>query len=292
MFERLMIANRGEVVSRIARTARLLGIGTVGVYSEPDRNAPHADAVDIAVALGGATPAESYLGGDAIIELAVRHGCDALHPGYGFLSENAGFARAVIDAGVTWIGPTPDQIALLGDKIAAKRVALAAGVASSPVIEATVDLDPDSLGYPVLVKAAAGGGGHGMRVVRLPGELAGAIESAAREAASAFGDGTVFVERLIEGGRHIEVQIVGDRHGNIVHLGERECSIQRRNQKLIEEAPAPGLDVAVRQQLCESAVALARHVGYENAGTVEFMLASDGTFDLLEVKRDCRSSTG
>ena len=283
MFDRLMVANRGEVVSRIARTARRLGIATVGVYSDPDRNAPHTDAVDTAVSLGGAAPGESYLRGDAIIELALRHGCDALHPGYGFLSENAGFAQAVIDSGLIWVGPTPRQIALLGDKIAAKRIAIEAGVPGSPVIEATGAIDPRSLAYPVLVKAAAGGGGRGMRVVRSAGELHDAITSASREAASAFGDGTVFVERYVQGGRHIEVQIIGDRYGNVVHLGERECSIQRRNQKLLEEAPAPGLDDNLRRQLCESSLRLARHVGYENAGTVEFIVAGDGTFDLLEV---------
>jgi propionyl-CoA carboxylase alpha chain len=286
MFDRLLIANRGEIVYRVARTARSLGIATVGVYSDPDRNAPHVEAVDVAVALGGAAPAESYLRGDAIIEIALAHGCDAVHPGYGFLSENAGFARATIDAGLVWVGPTPDQITLLGDKIAAKRIAVEAGVPASPVVEATPHLDPDALTYPVLVKASAGGGGRGMRVVTTPGELAAAVESASREAASAFGDGTVFVEPYIEGGRHIEIQIMGDRHGNIVHFGERECSIQRRNQKLLEEAPAPGLDRHVRDQLCESAIALARHVGYENAGTVEFIVGDTGgeaSFDLLEV---------
>jgi propionyl-CoA carboxylase alpha chain len=269
-----MIANRGEIVSRVARTARRMGIATVGVYSEPDRNAVHADAVDLAVALGGSAPSESYLRSDAVVEAALDTGCDAVHPGYGFLAENADFAQAVIDAGLTWVGPTPDQIRLLGDKVAAKRAAIEAGVPTTPIGEVTPDTDPATLTYPLLVKAASGGGGRGMRVVRDPDELTAAVGASSREALSAFGDGSVFVEPYIEGGRHIEVQILGDAYGNVVHLGERDCSIQRRNQKIVEEAPAPNLDEELRTRLHEGALALARHVGYRSAGTVEFMVGS------------------
>jgi propionyl-CoA carboxylase alpha chain len=279
MLRRLMIANRGEIVSRIARTARGMGIATVGVYSEPDRNAVHVGAVDLACALGGASPVESYLRGDAIIAAALRTGCDAVHPGYGFLAENADFARAVNAAGLTWVGPSPEQIALLGDKVAAKLLAIDAGVPTAPVIEVTADLDHHSLHYPLLVKAVAGGGGRGMRTVRDAADLDDAITAASREAQSAFGDGRVFLETYIERGRHVEVQIMGDAYGTIVHFGERECSIQRRNQKVVEEAPSPGITEDVRAQLHAGALALAKHVGYQNAGTVEFMVGEtvDGT---------------
>jgi propionyl-CoA carboxylase alpha chain len=282
-----MIANRGEIACRIARTAHRMGISTVGVYSEPDRNALHVDSVDLAVALGGATPAESYLRGDAIIAAAVATGATHVHPGYGFLAENADFAGAVIDAGLTWIGPTPDQIRLLGDKVAAKRAAAAAGVPTTEIVEVAPGAVPAGLVMPVLVKAAAGGGGRGMRVVRSEAELAGAVDAARREAAAAFGDGTVFIEPYITRGRHVEVQILGDAHGNVVHLGERECSIQRRNQKVVEEAPSPGITDDVRAQLHAGALALARHVGYLGAGTFEFMVGESGdgepTITFLEV---------
>jgi propionyl-CoA carboxylase alpha chain len=282
---RLLIANRGEIAVRIARTARRLGIDTVGVYSDPDRAALHVDAMDLAIALGGATPAESYLRGAAVIDAALSAGADAIHPGYGFLAENASFARAVIDAGLVWVGPTPEQISLLGDKIAAKRAAVAAGVPTTAMVEVVDGRVPDGadLRFPALVKAAAGGGGRGMRVVRSVDELDDAVAAASREAESAFGDGTVFVEPYLERGRHVEVQIIGDRHGNVVHLGERECSIQRRNQKVIEESPSAGISPEVRRALCDGAVALARHVGYEGAGTVEFMVGADGTITFLEV---------
>ena len=274
---RLLIANRGEIAVRIARTAHRLGMSTVGIYSEPDANALHVDSVDVAIALGGATPAESYLRGDAIIAAALATDADAIHPGYGFLAENASFAQAVIDAGLVWVGPTPEQITLLGDKVAAKRAALAAGVPTTSMIE-VVDgrvADGASVTYPALVKAAAGGGGRGMRVVRRADELTEAISAASREALSAFGDGAVFIEPYLERGRHVEVQIMGDHYGNIVHLGERECSIQRRNQKIVEESPSAGISAEVRETLCAGAVALARHVGYEGAGTVEFMVGTD-----------------
>ena len=281
--ERLLIANRGEIAVRIARTAHRLGIETVGVYAEPDRGALHVDTVDLAVALGGVSPADSYLRDDLIIRAALDTGCQAIHPGYGFLAENAAFARSVIEAGIIWIGPTPEQIALLGDKMAAKEAAVDAGVPTTPALAASPDSIPDDVAMPALVKAAAGGGGRGMRIVRKADELADAVEAASREAASAFGDGTVFIEPYLEDGRHIEVQILGDAHGNIIHLGERECSIQRRNQKVIEEAPSAGIDEATRRLLCDSAVALARTVGYQSAGTVEFMVGADGRVTFLEV---------
>ncbi len=289
---RLLIANRGEIAVRIARTAHRLGIGTVGVYSEPDANALHVDSVDIAVALGGSTPAESYLRGEAIIAAAMAAGADAIHPGYGFLAENADFARAVEAAGLIWVGPTPGQITLLGDKVAAKRAAVAAEVPTTPIWEVTLDhiesgTAPDGVPMPALVKAAAGGGGRGMRIVTDADLLVESIASASREARAAFGDGAVFIEPYIERGRHIEVQIMGDQHGNVVHLGERECSIQRRNQKVVEESPSAGISAATRHAVCEGAIALARQVGYVGAGTVEFLVGhnADGTdtINFLEV---------
>ena len=279
----LLIANRGEIAVRIARTAHALGMATVGVYSEPDAAALHVRRVDRGVALGGSSPADSYLRIDAVLEAAHRTGADAIHPGYGFLAENAEFAEAVIGAGLAWVGPTPEQIRLLGDKVAAKRAALAAGVPTTRVIEVSDGGVPDGVTFPALVKAAAGGGGRGMRVVDDADALADALAAASREAAAAFGDGTVFIEPYIERGRHIEVQILGDTHGNVVHLGERECSIQRRNQKVIEESPSAGISGEVRTRLWDGALALARHVGYEGAGTVEFMVAADGTITFLEV---------
>lgn len=280
---KLLIANRGEIAVRIARTARRMGIATVGIYAEPDANALHVDSVDVAIALGGSSPAESYLRGDAVIRAALETGADAIHPGYGFLAENAEFAQQVTDAGLIWVGPTPAQISLLGDKVAAKTAAVDAGVPTTTVTEASPDSVPDNVAMPALVKAAAGGGGRGMRIVRSQDDLAEAVTAAAREALSAFGDGTVFIEPYIENGRHVEVQIMGDAHGNVVHLGERECSIQRRNQKVIEESPSPGISPEIRAALTDGALALARHIGYENAGTVEFLVGDDGTINFLEV---------
>ena len=284
---KLLIANRGEIAVRIARTAHRLGMGTVGVYSEPDANALHVDSVDIAVALGGETAAESYLRGDAIIAAAKATGADAIHPGYGFLAENAAFAQAVEDAGLIWVGPTPEQITLLGDKVAAKRAAVEAGVPTTPIWEIGDDgAVPDGVPMPALVKAAAGGGGRGMRIVTKPELLAESILSASREAKAAFGDGAVFIEPYIERGRHIEVQIMGDQHGHVIHLGERECSIQRRNQKVIEESPSSGISEATRAAVCEGALALARAVRYVGAGTVEFLVgeSDDGqVINFLEV---------
>ena len=280
---RLLVANRGEIAVRIARTAHRLGIDTVGIYSKPDADGVHAGYMDKAVALGGSSSAESYLRGDAIIDAALTTGCDGVHPGYGFLAENAEFAQRVIDAGLTWVGPTPEQISLLGDKISAKRAAIAAGVPTTDIIELTGGVAPDGVAMPVLVKAAAGGGGRGMRVVTTAAELPSAVESASREALAAFGDATVFLEPYIARGRHVEVQIMGDSHGNVVHFFDRECSIQRRNQKIIEEAPAPGIDDDTRRRLCDGAIALARHVGYRGAGTVEFFVGDDGVIVFLEV---------
>jgi len=276
---RLLIANRGEIAVRIARTAHRLGMETVGVYSSADVAALHLDRVDRAVALVGTV--EQYRNGEAIIEAARATGCDAIHPGYGFLAESAAFAAAVIAADLVWIGPRPEHIELLGNKLEAKRLAGRAGVATTPAY--SVEDVPDDLAYPVLVKAASGGGGRGMRLVVSAQELPAEIEAAAREAAAVFGDGTVFIEPYIARGRHVEVQIAGDSRGNVIHLGERECSLQRRNQKIIEEAPSPGVSVATRQQLTTGAVELARLVGYESLGTVEFIVGEDGTVNFLEV---------
>ncbi len=286
--ERLLIANRGEIAVRIARSAHRMGIATVGVYSDSDAGALHVDSVDIAVALGGTTPATSYLRADAVIAAALDTRCDAIHPGYGFLAENAAFAQQVIDAGLSWVGPTPEQIRLLGDKVAAKRAAIDAGVPTTTIIEIAGTDVPSDVPMPALVKAAAGGGGRGMRIVRSSEDLADAVAAASREAESAFGDGTVFIEPYLERGRHVEVQILGDTHGNVIHLGERECSIQRRNQKVVEESPSAGITAAQRTALCDGALALARHVGYANAGTVEFLVGTGqgddgGTVTFLEV---------
>ena len=256
---------------------------TVGVYSDADENALHVESVDVAIRIGGESPAESYLRADAIIEAAKISGADAVHPGYGFLAENAAFAEQVVDAGMIWVGPPPEVIRLLGDKIRAKEAAAAVGVPTGGVVEATPGTTPSGLTLPVIVKAVAGGGGRGMRIVRNHADITAAIEEASREAESAFGDGTVFIEPYIEHGRHIEVQILADSHGNVVHLGERDCSIQRRHQKVIEESPAPSLRNSVRKELHSRAVAFAQQVGYVSAGTVEFMVAKDGSISFLEV---------
>jgi propionyl-CoA carboxylase alpha chain len=278
MISRLLVANRGEIARRVFRTCRDLGIETVAVFSDPDAGLPHTGEADRAVRLPGASPAETYLDQKALLTAARDTGADAIHPGYGFLSENAEFAEAVIGAGLTWVGPPPAAIAAMGLKTEAKRLMRAAGV---PVLP---DLDPDAItDFPVLVKASAGGGGRGMRVVRDAAGLAEAIASARREAESAFGDPSVFCEPLLTGARHIEVQVLADVHGTVWTLGERECSIQRRHQKVIEEAPSPAVDTELRQRLCEAAAAAARAIGYHGAGTVEFMLAPDGGFFFLEM---------
>jgi propionyl-CoA carboxylase alpha chain len=262
----LLVANRGEIACRIIRTARAMGIRTVAVYVHDDAHAPHVTVADDAVRL----EPESYLDVGAILQACGVSGADAVHPGYGFLSENADFARAVQDAGIRWVGPGPEAIAAMGDKLAAKRAAIAAGVPTLPMAE-SVD-DAAAVGYPLLVKAAAGGGGKGMRVVNDPAELDEAVAAARREAGGAFGDDRVFLERYVPRSRHVEIQILADSHGAVVHLGERECSIQRRHQKVIEEAPSPVVDDAMRDAMGSAAVALARQLGYVSAGTVEFLV--------------------
>jgi propionyl-CoA carboxylase alpha chain len=286
---RLLIANRGEIACRIIRTCRGMGIGTVAVYADPDADAPFVREADLAVALCGNSSAETYLDIEKLIEAANRTNCNAIHPGYGFLSENAAFARMVIDAGLTWVGPKPDAIAAMGDKLEAKKRMAGAGVPTLPGIQVLRGADEQlakrahDVGYPLLVKAARGGGGRGMRIVPGEAELAEAIAAARREAASAFGNDTVFLERYLEAARHVEIQIVGDHHGNVAHCFERECSIQRRHQKIIEEAPSTAVDPDLRARMGATAVAAGHAIGYDNAGTVEFMLAGDGQFYFLEM---------
>jgi propionyl-CoA carboxylase alpha chain len=278
VIRRLLVANRGEIARRVFATCRAMGIQTVAVCSDADSDALHVAEADYAVRLPGNTPAETYLRADLLIEAARRTGADAIHPGYGFLAENADFARAVTDAGLTWVGPPAKAIALMGDKLAAKALLTDAGVPMLPTH------DPEQVTeVPVLVKAAAGGGGRGMRVVRDRAALAEAVAAARREAAAAFGDGTVFCERYVEGARHVEVQVLADAHGTVLTLGERECSIQRRHQKLVEESPSPAVTPEIRERLCAAAVVAARAVGYVGAGTVEFLLAPDGEFFFLEM---------
>ena len=279
MIRRLLVANRGEIARRIFATCRVVGIETVAVYSDADAGAPFVAEADYAVHLPGNSPTATYLRGDRLVTAALEAGADAIHPGYGFLSEQAEFASAVIDAGLTWIGPPPKAIALMGSKVEAKALLADAGVQMLPSWSEPAQVTD----FPVLVKASAGGGGRGMRVVREAESLAEAIASARREAAAAFGDGTVFCERYVERARHIEVQILADAHGGIVTFGERECSIQRRHQKIIEETPSPVVTPELRQHLCASAVAAAQAVGYVGVGTVEFLLAPTGEFYFLEM---------
>ncbi|MFC6154588.1 biotin carboxylase N-terminal domain-containing protein [Nocardioides yefusunii] len=265
---KILVANRGEIARRVFTTARRLGIGTVAVHSDADAALPFVAEADQAVRLPGNTPAETYLRGELVIEAAKKTGADAIHPGYGFLSENADFARAVIEAGITWLGPDPSSIDSMGSKIESKKLMEAAGV---PVL-ADLGTTATEADLPLLVKASAGGGGRGMRIVRDLAALASEVDLASNEAASAFGDGTVFVEPYVEHGRHVEVQVVGDRHGNVAVFGERDCSIQRRHQKVVEEAPAPGLDDATRTALHDAARLAASAIDYVGAGTVEFLV--------------------
>jgi len=269
----LLIANRGEVVARISRTARRLGISPVGVYSDPDRNSPALNTLDLAIPLHGSSAADTYLDIGKIIEAAAAAGADAVHPGFGFLAERADFARTVIEAGLLWVGPEPDHIALMGNKVAARKEAEAAGLPVLPA--ATVASDSAAaaaeVGYPLLVKATAGGGGKGMRRIDTEDQLAEGITAATGEAERSFGDGALYLERLLTPARHLEVQLLGDGEGDVIHLFERECSIQRRNQKVIEEAPSPSLDPASRAELCDAAASLGRRIGYRGAGTVEFV---------------------
>ncbi len=289
MFSKILVANRGEIACRIIRTARRLGIDTAVTVSEADENSLAARIADEAIPIGPPPAAESYLDIDAVVAAATQCGAEAVHPGYGFLSENAAFARALDAAGVVFVGPPADAIAVMGDKLRAKAVAIDAGVTTVPGTDDPLD-DAEAaakaakqIGYPVMLKAAAGGGGKGMRVVTAPDDLASAFRSAQNEARSSFGDDRVFIEKFIERPRHIEIQVFADRHGNAVHLGERECSIQRRHQKVIEEAPSPFLDAATRAAMGEQAVALARAVGYHSAGTVEFIVDPNRNFYFLEM---------
>jgi 3-methylcrotonyl-CoA carboxylase alpha subunit len=283
MLKSLLIANRGEIACRVIRTARRLGVRTVAVYSDADAKALHVRMADEAVHIGPSPATESYLRGDKIIAAAKAAGAEAIHPGYGFLSENADFAQAVIDAGLIWVGPKPDSIRAMGLKDAAKKLMAEAGVPVTPGYlgenqsPKRLQQEADAIGYPVLIKAVAGGGGKGMRKVDAAKNFQDALESCKREAASSFGNDIVLLEKWIESPRHIEVQVFGDSHGNVVHLFERDCSLQRRHQKVIEEAPAPGMDVATREAVCGAAVRAAQTVKYEGAGTVEFIAdASEG----------------
>jgi acetyl-CoA/propionyl-CoA carboxylase biotin carboxyl carrier protein len=286
-FETLLIANRGEIAVRVIRACRKLGIRSVAVYSDADRTSPHVALADLAVAIGPAAAADSYLNVERILEAARRTGARAIHPGYGFLAENAAFARAVAAAGLTFVGPSPEAMEAMGDKLGARRTMARLGI---PIVPGSdPDADPATLpeiggriGFPLLVKAAGGGGGRGMRRVDEVAQLPDALAAASREAAAAFGDPRVYLERVVERARHVEVQVLGDRHGNVVHVFERECSLQRRFQSVIEAAPAPNLDPAVRRGLLESAVRAAKSVSYEGAGSVEFLVEGE-RFYFLEM---------
>jgi acetyl-CoA carboxylase biotin carboxylase subunit/propionyl-CoA carboxylase alpha chain len=289
--QKLLIANRGVPAVRIIHTCRDRRIPTTAVYSTPDRLAHHVFMADEAVHIGEAPPAESYLNMEKMIDAALRSGCNAVHPGWGFLAENAGFARKVIDAGLIWIGPSPEVIGMLGDKIEAKALAKKAHVPTIPGIDAVTDpaeikawMQKDDVAYPIMIKAASGGGGKGMIKVENDEQLEQALARARSEAKKSFGDDTILVEKYIERGRHIEVQIVADGHGNVVHLYERECTLQRRNQKIIEEAPSPSLDENLRNEICFTATRLMREIGYTTAGTVEYIFDSTTRkFYFLEV---------
>jgi 3-methylcrotonyl-CoA carboxylase alpha subunit len=288
LFSRVLIANRGEIAVRIARACKALGIRSVGVYSDADRTALHARVCDEVYHIGPSPASESYLVGETLLDVARRSGCEAIHPGYGFLAENSAFAQKVIDAGLAWIGPPPEAIALMGSKIESKRLAVANGV---PIVPgyfeddqtlATLHAEAERIGYPVLIKASAGGGGKGMRVVNAPGEFEAAFDGARREALAAFGDESVMLEKYLSRPRHIEVQVLGDHYGKLLHLGERECSIQRRHQKVAEESPSPAISEETRSSITSAALALAQAAGYQNAGTVEFIY-ENGDFFFLEM---------
>ncbi len=289
MFKKILIANRGEIACRVIKTARRMGIATVAVYSDADKDALHVEMADEAVHIGPAAAAQSYLVIDKIVEACKATGAEAVHPGYGFLSERAAFPEALAKAGIVFIGPNPKAIEAMGDKIESKKFANAAKVSTVPGHLGVIE-NPDhavkiadEIGYPVMIKASAGGGGKGMRIAYSADEVAEGFARAKSEAASSFGDDRVFVEKFIVDPRHIEIQVLGDKHGNVIHLGERECSIQRRNQKVIEEAPSPLLDEATRRKMGEQAVALAKAVGYDSAGTVEFVAGQDKSFFFLEM---------
>jgi biotin carboxylase len=286
---RLMVANRGEIARRVFRSCKKLGIETVAVFSDPDRDLPFVREADVAVRLGPAAASESYLNVPKLLDAAKRAGADAIHPGYGFLAENAAFAQACEDAGLVWVGPTPKSISAMGKKREAKEIARNAGVPVIPGYDGA-DQDPkvlareaERVGFPVLLKPSAGGGGKGMRIVRQASELEAAIAGSKREAQSSFGDDTLLVEKYVERPRHIEIQILGDQHGNLAHLYERECSVQRRHQKIVEESPSTAVSEELREKIGNAALALGKAIAYESAGTVEFILAPDGAFYFLEV---------
>jgi acetyl-CoA carboxylase biotin carboxylase subunit len=288
MLGKVLIANRGEIAVRVIRACRELGVRSVAVFSETDRLAPHVLLADEAYPIGASPSSQSYLRADVLVETALRAGCDAVHPGYGFLAERAFFAAAVEQAGLAFIGPPPAAIAAMGDKTEARRRMIAAGVPVVPgMTEAVSDVpaarrEAEGIGYPVLLKAAAGGGGKGMRVVESAHDMERAFAGAAREAVSAFGDGSLYLEKYLDHPRHIEIQVLADGHGRVLHLGERECSIQRRHQKMVEEAPSPAIGPELRTEMGEAAVAAARAAGYRNAGTVEFLF-QEGEFYFLEM---------
>ncbi len=289
MFKKVLVANRGEIAVRLLRACRELGLGTVAVYSDADRTALHVRYADEAYHIGPAPSVQSYLRIEKIIAAAQEANVDAIHPGYGFLAENPAFARACRDAGLAFVGPSPESMESMGDKAAARRLAAGIGIPIVPGTDHEVRDEEEAvsvagqIGYPLLVKAAVGGGGKGMRTVYVAEELPFALVAARREAESAFGDGAIYLERLVEGARHIEFQILGDQHGNIVHLGERECSLQRRHQKLLEEAPSMALDEDLRSEMGDAAIALARAADYSNVGTVEFLLDKQKNFYFLEM---------
>jgi acetyl-CoA/propionyl-CoA carboxylase biotin carboxyl carrier protein len=289
VFESVLVANRGEIAVRVFRTLRELGIRCVAVYSEPDAGSRHVRAADEAYAIGPGPAAQSYLVGERIVETALRAGAQAIHPGYGFLAENAGFARLVEDAGLTWIGPPPAAIEAMGSKIAARERMQAAGVPIVPgttePLASAADLVRlgDELGWPLAIKASAGGGGKGLKNVRSPDAAGRALESAKREGEAYFSDATVYIERYLEDPRHVEVQVLADTHGNVIHLGERDCTIQRRHQKLVEETPSPAVDEALRARIGQIAVDAARAVDYRGAGTIEGLLSRDGEYFFLEM---------
>src|SRR5215210_2187361 len=288
-FSKVLVANRGEIAIRVFRTLRELDITSVAVYSEPDRSSLHVSYADEAFLIGPGAPGESYLNVERMLETAKRAGAEAIHPGYGFLAENASFARACTDAGIVWIGPPPEAIEAMGSKVVSRERMQAAGV---PIIPGTTEAVAtpaeaaalgNEFGYPLAIKAAAGGGGKGLKVARAPDEVERAFASARREGESYFADATVYVERYLEDPRHVEVQVLADAHGNVVHLGERDCTIQRRHQKLVEETPSPAVDDELRARIGQIAVDAARAVGYRSAGTIEGLLSREGEYFFLEM---------